>query len=78
MIDLLLALHGLAQRRGDGLLPELAERLRKTPRIGNGRMVGIDGDAAAHRSESAESSPNKSSKPASRVTKIVGVEETSP
>jgi hypothetical protein len=29
MIDLLLALHGIAQQRGDGLVPELANGLRK-------------------------------------------------
>jgi hypothetical protein len=51
MIDLLLALHGLAQQRGDGLLPELAEGLRKMPPFGEGRLTVIDGDAGAHRSE---------------------------
>jgi hypothetical protein len=51
MIDLLLALHGLAQHRGDGLLPGLAERLRMTPCFGDGRLVAIEGDGAAHSSE---------------------------
>jgi hypothetical protein len=45
MIDLLLALHGLAQQRGEGLLPELAAGLRKMPRLGEGRLIAIDGGA---------------------------------
>jgi hypothetical protein len=43
MIDLLLALHGLAKQRGDGLLPELAEGLRKMPGRGDGPLVVIVG-----------------------------------
>ena len=52
MIDWLLGLHELAQQRGDGLLPELAERLRRTPRlVGDFHLVTIDGDAGGHRGE---------------------------
>ena len=41
----------LAEQRGDGLLPELADRLRKMPRPGGGRLITIDGDAGDHRGE---------------------------
>ena len=51
MIDLLLALHGLAQQHGDGLLPELADGLRKMPRVGEGRLIAINGDAGENRGE---------------------------
>jgi hypothetical protein len=43
MIYALLKLHGLAQQRGDGLLPELAEGLRKMPGRGDGPLVVIVG-----------------------------------
>jgi hypothetical protein len=46
MIDLLLALHGLAHQRGDGLHPALAEGLRKIQRLDDGRLIGTDGDTA--------------------------------
>jgi hypothetical protein len=49
MIDLLLALHGLAQQRGDGLHPVLAEGLRKIQRFDDARLFAIDGDAAVRR-----------------------------
>ena len=51
MIDLLLALHRLAQQRGDGLLPELANGLRKMPSVAEDRLIAIDGDAGENRGE---------------------------
>ena len=51
MIDLLLALHGLAQQRGEGLLPELAEGLRKAAAGGENRMTVISGDAGGYGGE---------------------------
>jgi hypothetical protein len=51
MIDLLLALHELAQERGEGMLPELADGLRKMQRLGEGRLIVIDGGAGEHRDE---------------------------
>jgi hypothetical protein len=49
MIDLLLALHGLAKQRGEGLLPEWEEGLRKIQRLGDGRLIAIDGDAGDYK-----------------------------
>ena len=43
MIDLLLALHGLAQQRGEGLHPALVEGLRKMPAVGDGPLIVIIG-----------------------------------
>ncbi len=43
MIDLLLALHGLAQKRGEG--PALVEGLRKTPGVGDGPLIVISEEA---------------------------------
>jgi hypothetical protein len=43
MIYMLAALQRFAEQRGDGLLPELADRLRKMPR--GGHLITIDGDA---------------------------------
>ena len=48
MIGLLLALHGLAQQRGEGLLPELAEGLRKAAAGGENRVTVISGDAGGY------------------------------
>jgi hypothetical protein len=45
MIYALLKLHGLAQQRGDGLLPEFAESLRKIQRLSDGRLTVLAGDA---------------------------------
>jgi hypothetical protein len=58
MIDLLLALHGLAQQRGEGLLPELAESLGKMPRLGDGRLTVIVGDAGDQGGEKVEQTCN--------------------
>jgi hypothetical protein len=55
MIDLLLALHGLAQQRGDGLHPVLAEGLRKTQRLDDGRLIAIDGYLGAFERSSVAS-----------------------
>ena len=51
MIYMFAALQRLAEQRGDGLLPELADRLRKTPRLGDGHLTTIDRDAGDHRGE---------------------------
>ena len=51
MIYMFAALHRIAEQRGDGLLPELAEGLRKMPRLGDDHLIVIDGDAGAHRGE---------------------------
>lgn len=48
MIYMFAALHRIGEQRGDGLLPELAERLRKTQRLGDEHLIVIDGDAGAH------------------------------
>jgi hypothetical protein len=42
MIYMFAALQRLAEQRGDGLLPELADRLQKMPR--GGPLITIDGD----------------------------------
>jgi hypothetical protein len=46
MIYMFAALQRFAEQRGDGLLPELADRLRKTPHRGDGHRITIDGDAS--------------------------------
>jgi hypothetical protein len=51
MIYMLAALQRFAEQRGDGLLPELADRLQKTPHLGHGRLITIDGDAGDVRGE---------------------------
>jgi hypothetical protein len=51
MIYMFAALQRLAEQRGDGLLPELADRLRKMPRLGDVHLTAIDGDAGDHRGE---------------------------
>jgi hypothetical protein len=45
MFNMFAALQQLAEQRGDGLLPELADRLRKMPPLCEGHMTRIDGDA---------------------------------
>jgi hypothetical protein len=45
MIYLLAALQRFAEQRGDGLLPELADRLREMRGLSDGRLAMIDGDA---------------------------------
>jgi hypothetical protein len=44
MIYMLAALQRFAEQRGDGLLPELADRLREMPRPGDRRLNGGDAD----------------------------------
>jgi hypothetical protein len=39
MIYMFAALQRFAEQRGDGLLPELADRLRKMPRLCDGRQI---------------------------------------
>jgi hypothetical protein len=51
MIDLLAALQRFAEQRGDGLLPELADRLREMRGLSDGRLTTIDGDADNQRGE---------------------------
>jgi hypothetical protein len=51
MIYMFAALQRLAEQRGDGLLPELADRLRTMPRLGGGHLTAIDGDAGDQRGE---------------------------
>ena len=51
MIYLLAALPRFAEQRGDGLLPELADRLREMRGLSDGRLTTIDGDAADQRGE---------------------------
>jgi hypothetical protein len=51
MIYLLAALQRFAEQRGDGLLPELADRLREMRGLSDGRLTTIDGDAADQRGE---------------------------
>jgi hypothetical protein len=51
MIYLLGALQRFAEQRGDGLLPELADRLREMRGLSDGRLTTIDGDAADQRGE---------------------------
>ena len=51
MIYMLAALQRFAEQRGDGLLPELADGLRKMQRLGDGHLITIDGDAGDHRGE---------------------------
>ncbi len=45
MLTMLAALQRFAEQRGDGLLPELAARLPEMPRLGDGRLTTIEGDA---------------------------------
>jgi hypothetical protein len=54
MIYMLAALQRFAEQRGDGLLPELADRLRVVPRLGDGGLTTIDGDAEDQRSEKGD------------------------
>jgi hypothetical protein len=49
MIYMFAALQRLAEQRGDGLLPELADR--KMPRLSDGHLTAIDGDAGDPRGE---------------------------
>ena len=51
MLYMFAALQRFAEQRGDGLLPELADRLRKVPHLGDGGLTAIDGDADDHRGE---------------------------
>jgi hypothetical protein len=51
MIYLLAALQRFAEQRGDGLLPELADRLREMRGLSDGRLTTINGDAADQRGE---------------------------
>jgi hypothetical protein len=51
MIYMLAALQRFAEQRGDGLLPELADRLREMPRLGDRRLAAIGGDADEQRGE---------------------------
>jgi hypothetical protein len=51
MIYLLAALQRFAEQRGDGLLPELADRLREMRGLSDGRLTTIDEDAADQRGE---------------------------
>jgi hypothetical protein len=51
MIHMFAALQRFAEQRGDGLLPELADLLRKAPRLADGHLTAIDGDAGDHRGE---------------------------
>jgi hypothetical protein len=46
MFYMFAALQRVAAQRRDGLLPELADRLRKMPRLGDGYLTTIDGDAS--------------------------------
>ena len=60
MIYMFAALQRFAEQRGDGLLPELADRLRKMPRLSDGHLITIDGDAGDH---SGEKDIDKSKEP---------------
>jgi hypothetical protein len=51
MITLLAGLQRFAEQRGDGLLPELADRLREIRGLSDGRLTIIDGDADNQRGE---------------------------
>jgi hypothetical protein len=51
MIYLLGALQRFAEQRGDGLLPELADRLREMRGLSDGRLTAIDGDGDNQRGE---------------------------
>ena len=51
MIYLLGALQRFAERRGDGLFPELADRLRETRGLDDSRLTTIDGDPDDQRGE---------------------------
>jgi hypothetical protein len=51
MIYMLAALQRFAELRGDGLLPELADRLREMPRLGDRRLTAMGGDADEQRGE---------------------------
>jgi hypothetical protein len=59
MIYMFAALQRLAEQRGDGLLPELADRLRKTPRLGDRHLTTMDGDADDHRGEKTVDKPKE-------------------
>ena len=48
---MLAALQRFAEQRGDGLLPELADRLRKVERLGDDHLLAINGDAGDQRGE---------------------------
>jgi hypothetical protein len=64
MIYALLKLHGLAQQRGEGLLLELAEGLRKTPRLRDGPVIVTDGGAGNHRDKTDIERVTKDDEPA--------------
>jgi hypothetical protein len=51
MIYMLAALQRFAEQRGDGLLPELADRVREMPRPGDRRLTANGGDADEQRGE---------------------------
>jgi hypothetical protein len=51
MITLLAGLQRFAAQRGDGLLPELADRLREMRNLSDGRLTTIDGDGDNQRGE---------------------------
>ena len=51
MIHMFAALQRFAEQRGDGLLPELADLLRKMPPLADGHLTAIDGDAGDQRGE---------------------------
>ncbi len=51
MIHMLATLQRLAEQCGDGLLPELADRLRVAPRLGDGGLITIDEDAEDQRGQ---------------------------
>jgi hypothetical protein len=51
MITLLAGLQRFAEQRGDGLLPELADRLREIRGLSDGHLTIIDGDADNRRGE---------------------------
>jgi hypothetical protein len=64
MIYALLKLHGLAQQRGEGLLPELVEGLRKMPGRGDGPLIVTDGGAGNHRDKTDVERVAKDDEPA--------------
>ena len=54
MIQMFAALQRVAEQRGDGLLPELADLLRKMPRLTDGHRTVIDGDAGDDRGKKSD------------------------